>query len=340
MLAHSVIRDDEDLAGLLAAGWGLRLASTTLLDAGTANCRVLVCDGERFFLKEHGPSTQPFQLERERYLLAHLARVRIPVSTVIPTCDGAAFVAHRERLFQLQSFVAGRMWPKHQAPPWLLEELAVTLGRIVRALEAVPRLPSGCGKWFAGRLPARAQRLRALATQIETAPWLKEAERSRLSRSARTKADIVERLVGCGLSSRDFTICNTHGDYSLLQVLCADKSIAAVVDFEKASQLPYVWEVVRSFTYAHPSCRHGGLDPAALEHYFRAFESVMPLRPGERRRSLLLYLLQLAPSTFGFAHLAASATSNQADLVEFACWRTAMCKTLQALPLAQAAQTS
>ena len=340
MLAPSVVRDDEDLAGLLAAGWGLRLASATLLSAGTANCRVLVCDGERYFLKEHGRSTQPSQLQRERRLLAHLASERIPVGTVISTCDGAAFIAHRERLFQLQSFVAGHTWPKHQAPQWLLEQLALTLGRIVRALAAVPRLPSGCGKWFDGRLPARAQRLRELATQIEAAPWLREDERSRLSESARTRAQIVERIAGCGLSARDFTIGNTHGDYSLLQVLCANKAISAVVDFEKASQLPYVWEVVRSFTYAHPSCRQGGLDQAALEHYFRAFESVVPLRTGERRRSLALYLLQLAQSTFGFAQLAASATPNQSDLVEFACWRTAMCKTLQALPLANAAHAS
>lgn len=330
MLEQTVLRDESELAQLLADEWGLRLDSATHLGEGSANCRIVLCAGERFFLKEFQRSMSQQQAQQERQILAHLANDGIAVSRVLATRSGAGFAVCRGRLFQLQAHLPGQRIAKHEAPAWLLEELALTLARIVRSLAAFPLLANGYARWFGRNIGQRARQLRRLADQLESAAWLGD-ERARLRASALARADIVAALPAWNPSAARLSIGNSHGDYSILQILCAGKTISGVVDFASACRLPWVWEVARSFTYAHPASKHGELDAAALADYLAAFESVVPLSADDREHMLTLYLYQLAPSLYGFRQLAAGPMPNQSELSEFACWRTALCRTLLSL---------
>ena len=41
---------------------------------------------------------------------------------------------------------------------------------------------------------------------------------------------------------------NTHGDYSIQQLIY-NKERIAVLDFETAKKMPIVWEIMRSYSY-------------------------------------------------------------------------------------------
>ena len=331
MLDASVFRDDAERADLLAREWALRVDSITPVPTGTANCQRIACRGERFLLKEFQASMPPAQVQRERRILAHLAGDGIPVSRILRTRSGADFAVHRGRLIQLQAHLPGGPIPKHEAPGWLLEELAALLGRIARSLAALPSLPDGCAPWIARNLPERARRFRSLAVELEAAEWLGDAERAALCASALARAEMIDAISSWRPPAAEFRAGNTHGDYSIVQVLCAGGAITGVVDFASACRLPYVWEAIRSFTYAHPGSRRGGFDAAAFQDYLAGFESILPLAAFDRIRAPALYLYQLAPSLYGFRELAAGPTPNQDERIEFACWRTDLCRTLLAI---------
>ena len=42
---------------------------------------------------------------------------------------------------------------------------------------------------------------------------------------------------------------NSHGDYSVQQLIYNDNSKTTVIDFETAKKLPIIWEVLRSYSY-------------------------------------------------------------------------------------------
>ena len=45
------------------------------------------------------------------------------------------------------------------------------------------------------------------------------------------------------------TYTNCHGDYHVMQLVCGERSIRAVIDFSGACEQPAMWEVIRFYSY-------------------------------------------------------------------------------------------
>jgi Ser/Thr protein kinase RdoA (MazF antagonist) len=328
MLEPTVIADAAALAGFVGHAWGLRVSAIAAIDAGTANCRVIDTEAGRYFLKEFQSGVRRDQVDRESAILAHLQRDAVAVGRIIATPKGEPSVLHLGRVFQLQSFIAGSRYRKFEAPDWLKRELPSCLSSIVRSLRSFPRLPNGYGDWFARDLPARARYFEEFAERAKRVPWLPPDARTRLAESAARRVAAIRAVAEWKLSQIPFTVGNTHGDYSVLQVIGAGSAIRAVVDFARASSLPLAWELARSFSYLDEGSRDGGIDPIALRAHVRVFEETIPLSDADKAHMLDLYAYQLAPSTMGFRAVLENDTPDQAALIDFACWRTEMCRTL------------
>jgi Ser/Thr protein kinase RdoA (MazF antagonist) len=324
----TVVPDAKDILHLMVTAWGLKADSVIAVRVGTANCRIVGAGGQRYFLKEFQSAASYAQVDQEMGIVGHLHRDGVAVGRIMPTLGGEGATIYRSRVFQLQSFVAGRMHQKFVAPGWLSRELPRTLAAIMRSLERYPRLPARHLSWFERDLHDRALLFQAFSSRAEQAGWLTVEERRRMAESAMRRAHLIRAVARSGVPEGPFTLANTHGDYSVLQAICSDSSILAVVDFARASYLPVVWEVFRSFSYLDAGCRNGGIDLKALREYVAEFEELVPLSEHDKAHMVDVCAYQLAPGTIGFREALDGESPDKKSFIDFACWRTDMCDTL------------
>ena len=107
MFEATVVPNSKDILQILADGWGLNADSIVDADHGTAKCRVIEADGERYFLKEYQLGVAVRQVDMEMCVVNHLRRDRVPVGHIVPILSGDGAVVHRRRVFQLQYFIHG-----------------------------------------------------------------------------------------------------------------------------------------------------------------------------------------------------------------------------------------
>ena len=68
-----------------------------------------------------------------------------------------------------------------------------------------------------------------------------------------------------------FSMKNTHGDYSINQIICQNKKINAVIDFTSACIHPIAWEVVRSYSLADSEGADGSIRVDKLKKYIQMY---------------------------------------------------------------------
>ena len=77
---------------------------------------------------------------------------------------------------------------------------------------------------------------------------------------------------------------NTHGDYSIQQLIYNEGKLATVIDFETAKKMPIVWEIVRSYSYVDKNAEDGKIDTDNLIQYFKEVSKYVELNQyGERK---------------------------------------------------------
>jgi Ser/Thr protein kinase RdoA (MazF antagonist) len=326
--APTVMPNADDVLQLLATAWGLNADWIVAIDRGTANCRIIGAGEKWYFLKEFQQGASQAEVSREMSIVDHLRRDGVPVGHVVPTLTRESATVYRNRIFQLQFFIAGQVYQKFAAPNWLSRELPRTLAAIVRSLKRYPQLSAGHLSWFTRNLHERASLFTEFALQLKSAAWLTGEQRLRITENAIRRADLIRTLARGSRPDGPFTLANSHGDYSVLQIICGDRSIRAVVDFARASYLPIAWEIFRSFTYLDSECRNGGIAPKALQAYVAEYDELVPLSDHDKAQMVDLYIYQLAPSTYGFRQVLEGKLADTEAFIAFSCWRTDMCETL------------
>ena len=56
------------------------------------------------------------------------------------------------------------------------------------------------------------------------------------------------------------SIMNSHGDYSVQQLIYNNEKETSVIDFESAKRLPIMWEIIRSYTYIDKDVKNGEMN--------------------------------------------------------------------------------
>ena len=122
------------------------------------------------------------------------------------------------------------------------------------------------------------------------------------------------------------SVMNTHGDYSILQFIYKNGKINAIIDFVSACKMPIVWEIIRSYSYIDPKVKDGQIDINNLIDYTKTFNKYVLLNKYDLKYMSYLYLVQLLSSTFGYKQYVAD--NSKKELLEFAYFRTKLCKNL------------
>ena len=119
---------------------------------------------------------------------------------------------------------------------------------------------------------------------------------------------------------------NSHGDFCTQQLIYHDKGEPTIIDFEKAKKLPIVWEIMRSYSYADKEIKNGNINTNTLSDYFKEVTKYIKLNQYDLKYAPYVYLLQLISSTFGYKEY--NNDYSQIELIEFAFFRTKLCKSL------------
>ena len=108
------------------------------------------------------------------------------------------------------------------------------------------------------------------------------------------RIDLMQRFPKYTFDIKQFTCQSTHGDYFISQLLCGENKINAVIDWTTACVHPVVWEIVRSYVYAAPSCKEGQIDMEEFVRYVDKYCEYAPLTEYDILNMVPLFYYQIA----------------------------------------------
>ena len=127
---------------------------------------------------------------------------------------------------------------------------------------------------------------------------------------------------------KGITYTPSHGDYTSCPLICDEDHVKAVIDFASAAKLPAVWEIMRSYIQAG-ACRNGeALDIGDFAQYVKEYMKYSPLSKRDLEAMPYVYLFQLSRSAYGYEEYLITKTENRDALLEFAFWRTDICREI------------
>lgn len=201
--------------------------------------------------------------ENEDIILNTLREDGLPVPQIYRTKRGSSLICDGDKKYHLQSFIEGRIYERCNAPDWLLYQSAEMLGKIQVSLSKLPDLPIGMGKGFLEYNTTET----AVENHTHTLKMARDKGDDEIAEVIEEKIKLIQKHKNLKFDLSQMTCRNTHGDYSINQILCGRDKINGVMDFTSACYHPVCWEVIRSYSLADPRCGDGGFDQDNFKRY-------------------------------------------------------------------------
>ena len=325
-LERSVLNEDS-IRAILGNEYGLGLIEKSNLALGSANCYKVHCEEGDFFLKEYQSEFTADRVDREAKLVSYLAERNFPVAGFIKTLNAANAIVYDGHVLSVQVFVEGRTY-LNDLPHALLMKGAGYLGKLHALLKDYPMETGMDYRWASGVSSEAASKkfdaLLAALSEDDTDP-----NRERIRGDLLFKKNLMGHIDDWKEFFRGVTFAATHGDYTACQFICEGKDIKAIIDFSSAEKLPAVWEIMRSYIQSGGISRGGtSLDIDDFVSYVREYRRYAPLTKRDLEAMPYLYLFQLTQSSYGYKEYLITKTENREALLDFAFWRTGICREI------------
>jgi len=248
--------------------YGFEIESMEISDNGAGSLTYFVqADGKKYVVK-YPSDNEMNHPELEPRLCEYLCAHGIPACRFIKNLqENVLSVDENGRRFHLQEFIEGKTYGYSKAPAFLLEQAPLLLARIHQVLRDFDGLPEGIGTmFFQHRKPEKM--LDSFNASLQTA--LSNGDREN-AEDIRQIIRVLERFPELELDPEAFTYGNTHGDYTISQLLCEEHQINGIIDWTTACRHPLIWEVVRSYVFMAPECGEGRIDLDRFERYLRTY---------------------------------------------------------------------
>lgn len=320
---------EETIQCLISEKYGKAKLTVLPMPMGTANCYKLSDGSNSYFLKEFQSRFNESDLQREVKLTDYLIDHGYPTEKNIALVNGDRYFSYRERFILMQEFFDGKIYCDNNLPSHLLMQAAELLGKL-HSLLADYDLPTDMGAdWVNSFSPENsAKQYDELLAVLESNPA--EKHYKRIKSDLLYKKQLVYKISGYGQYFDKLTYCATHGDFTCFQYICDDEKIKAIIDFSSARRLPVVWELMRSYTQSCAACRSGKeLDTSEFEDYVGHYLRFFSLKKDDLTYMPYVYLYQLARSKYGYKEYLITKTENKNDLLNFAFWRTDICREIE-----------
>lgn len=228
------------------------------------------------------------------------------------------------RLFHVQKFIEGRLYGLNEAPDWLLIQSAQMLGKIHTILRNYPGLPVGIrADFFQCMTPKRA--LKSYENSLSVAENRRDTD---IAADLKYRMELMKCFPDYVFDLNKLTCRATHGDYFISQILCGGGKINAVIDWTTACVHPVVWEIVRSYVYAAPSCKNGEINMDEFAGYVSEYQKFAALNEYDLQCMIPLFYYQIAVCDY-YGQYYASTAGNRHIYLHQAVFSTKLLRWLE-----------
>ena len=291
---------------------------------GSANIYLIETDcGSKYVLKEFQSGYSKRSIKNEFEITSFLLSNGISTSMFIANNANDFLTIFKRKKITLQRFIDGYTPEQHNLPIYLMDDSARLLGKLHKTLSRYEIKRYEFKKnWDDDKL--RAKTKEKFEKLISMAQEKRDNYTEQIISDIQYKIQNIENIKKFDLDRKRITYVNSHGDYSLLQLICKANKIEAVIDFASACNLPAIWEIIRSFSYADSMCRQSIIDTNSLKKYLHNYLSEFPLKHEDIMNITYIYILQLSLSSYGYSEYLKGKGKNPDDLLQFAFWRTTL----------------
>ena len=318
---------NDEIKQILKNEYEIEVDSIEEINRGTADIFKITSGKNMYILKRFSEGRSKESVIKETNIINYLKDKGLKVPEYIKTHDGEFYYIYNERVLVLQKFIDGYTMENNTGDYQKTIESATILGKMTKAFEDYEGLKEDgiFKKSFSKEsLESGIEKMKDLQAKLnEDNPYKKQ-----FYDDLEFKINVSEEL----LETFDFdiidkmTIKNTHGDYSVQQLIYNDENGTTVIDFETAKIMPIVWEIMRSYSYVDKEAVDGELNIDILVDYFKEFTKYVKLNNYDLKYAAHLYLIQLIASVFGYKQFNDDYTKK--TLLEFALFRTKLCRYL------------
>lgn len=322
-----IAQKENELLKILKEQYLIKPIEFIEINRGTAKIYKVTTETGEYILKIFSQGRTKESIIKEVDIINFLEERQIKVPKYKKTKNGKYYFEYNNQYAILQEFITGYTMENNTCEYDKVIECAAIYGKLINALKDYKGLQDEgiIEKWFSKEsIEIGLKRIRELNTNLKDDNEYK----SKIEQDLNFKQKISEEI----LNNFNFdilnklTIKNSHGDYSVQQLIYNDNRETTVIDFETAKKLPIVWEVVRSYSYIDKDAKNGEFNVNTLVDYFNEFSKYVALNKYDLMYAVDIYLIQLISSVFGYKQY--NENKEKKELLEFAFFRTKLCKYL------------
>ena len=281
----------EMIGAIFKQQYDLELISIEKSSVGAGSDTWFVTCKDGKYVMKYPSKSEINNPRQEPRICEFLNQSGIPACQFVKNKQGQYLSVDSEvKQFHVQRFIEGRMYEWNTAPKWLLTESAQLLGKIHTTLRGYQGLPIGIGENFFNFMTPR-NAAHSYNRSLELAEKQKDKD---VIEDLKYRLELMKRFPVYEFDLSRLTCQSTHGDYFISQLLCGKNQINAVIDWTTACVHPVVWELVRSYVYAAPSCKDGEIDMDEFVSYVEEYCKFAKLTKFDISNMINLFYYQIA----------------------------------------------
>ncbi len=327
MSLEKSVLDIDKMSTILRDEYGLHLINNKNMALGSANCYKVHCKEGDFFFKEYQSDFTTDKVDKEADIVSYLVSKEFPVAGFVKTKNGNNSIKFEGHVISIQDFIEGKSYLNDLPHPLLIKG-ARYLGKLHALLKDYPMEISMDYEWAKGfsseAIAEKFDRLLAVLNENKVDP-----NYEKIHDDLTFKKKLLESMDSWKEYFKSITYTSTHGDYTACQFICDEDDIRAIIDFSTAGALPAVWEIMRSYIQSGGVSREEStFDVDDFVLYVKEYMKYAPLTKRDLEAMPYLYLFQLTQSSYGYKEYLITKTENKDALLDFAFWRTNICREL------------
>lgn len=319
--------NESTIKKLLKENYNIDVSKVRKIDRGTANIFEVESEEKKYILKEFSEGRSEESVIKETDIINFLKDRNIKVPVYIKSTQNNFYIKFENRTIILQEYVDGYTMDNNTGDYYKTIESAKILGKITKELQDYIGLKEDgiIEKWFSKEsLEKGITKMLDLKSKLNEDNPYKTVFENDLEDKINMSKDLKENFQFDIVNK--MTIMNSHGDYSVQQLIYNDKEETTVIDFETAKKLPIIWEVMRSYSYIDKEAKNGELNIDTLVDYVKEFSKYVKLNKYDLKYAAQIYLIQIVSSPFGYKQY--NDDYEKTGLLEFALFRTNLCRYL------------
>ena len=271
--------NEEKIKNILQEEYQIIAKKIEKIEKGTANIYIIFAENEqKYILKEFDESRKEESIVKEIQIINFLKCRKINVPQYIKTKSNEFYIKYENEIIILQKFIDGYTIENNTGDHDKVIESATILGRIIKELQKYKKLDDEniIEKWFSKEsLENKIIQMEDFKKSIKNDNKYKEVFLKDLEDKIEIAKKLKEKFDFSIISK--MSIMNSHGDYSVQQLIYNNEKETSVIDFESAKRLPIMWEIIRSYTYIDKYVKNGEMNIDTFVEYVNEISKYVEL---------------------------------------------------------------